>query len=90
MEDTQSTSLNETGESESEGVIASVSGNIVGECTVCEQQPWDTYDGKYTCEKCCALVLVCKACRGSHEHPTRKRSLRSTCLLCERCKKKAS
>ena len=50
----------ETGESESEGVIASVSGNIVGECTVCEQQPWDTYDGKYTCEKCCALVLVCR------------------------------
>ena len=62
--------------------------NIVGLCTVCELRPWDRYDSKLMCEKCSALVLVCKDCRGPAKKgkAAGKRLLQSLNLMCERCK----
>lgn len=66
--------------------------SVIGECVVCEQQPWDTYDNQITCEKCSALVLVCSSCRSNlnktkMKKSSHKRSLHHEYkLLCECCK----
>jgi len=67
------------------GLSEPTSSTILGRCSFC-QKPWDRYQGKWKCQYCALLVLVCPNCQGRH---CRQRN-ELTCELCEVAQNSAS
>lgn len=61
-----------------------VSPKVIGRCLLCSD-PWERYQGKWRCQKCSLLVLVCSTCQG--RNGATRHSL--TCELCDKSRGEA-